>query len=188
MAGVAVLILLAALVVKGPAVLGRAEKSFGYRLQYWQSSLDMIAAYPWVGCGPGNFQDVYTRYKLPEASEEIADPHNFLMEIWATAGTPAALAFLAVLGCFAVGVRGRGSAIKGQGPGAREGLKTGKWAVNRPPLVPNQQSTIHNQQSLIPNPQSLIPFAMAGCTFLAAAHWGFSCRYRWESSARRRRV
>ena len=32
----------------------------------------------------------------------MADPHNFLLEIWATAGTPAALAFLAVLGCFAI--------------------------------------------------------------------------------------
>ena len=81
--------------------LAQASKSFGYRLQYWQSSLQMIADHPWLGCGPGNFQDAYTRYKLPEASEEIADPHNFLLEIWATAGTPAALAFLAVLGCFA---------------------------------------------------------------------------------------
>ena len=61
----------------------------------------MIADHPWLGCGPGNFQNAYTRYKLPEASEEIADPHNFLLEIWATAGTPAALAFLAMLACFA---------------------------------------------------------------------------------------
>ncbi len=53
----------------------------------------MIADHPWLGCGPGNFQDFYTQYKLPEASEEIADPHNFLLEIWATAGTPAATAF-----------------------------------------------------------------------------------------------
>src|SRR5262249_14413963 len=27
-------------------------------------------------------------YKLPQASEMIADPHNFLLEIWAAAGTP----------------------------------------------------------------------------------------------------
>jgi O-antigen ligase len=98
--GVATLLVAAAIAVEGPAVLGRASKSFGYRLQYWQSSLQMIADHPWLGCGPGNFQDVYTQYKLPEASEEIADPHNFLLEIWATAGTPAALAFLGVLGCF----------------------------------------------------------------------------------------
>ena len=100
LAVVVALLISAAAVVEGPAVLGRASKSFGYRLQYWQSSLRMIAAHPWFGCGPGNFQEVYTQYKLPEASEEIADPHNFLIEIWATAGTPAALAFLGVLGCF----------------------------------------------------------------------------------------
>ena len=41
--------------------------------------------------------------QLPEASEVIADPHNFLMEIWATAGTPAALAILAVFGCVGLG-------------------------------------------------------------------------------------
>jgi Tfp pilus assembly protein PilF len=61
----------------------------------------MIADHPWLGCGPGNFQEAYTRYKLPEASEEVADPHDFLLEVWATAGTPAAVALLAVLGLFA---------------------------------------------------------------------------------------
>ncbi len=86
--------------------LGRATTSFAYRLQYWQSSLQMIADHPLIGCGPGNFQNVYVRYKLPDANEEVADPHNFLLEIWATAGTPAALAFLGVLGCFFWRVRG----------------------------------------------------------------------------------
>lgn len=77
-------------------VLTEAAKSLGYRWQYWQSSLAMIADHPWVGCGPGNFQDEYTRYKLPQASEVVADPHNLLMEVWASAGTPALLAFLGV--------------------------------------------------------------------------------------------
>lgn len=77
-------------------VLSEAPKSLGYRLQYWQASAAMIRDMPIFGCGPGNFQHRYTAYKLPEASEEIADPHNFLIEIWATAGTPALLAFLAV--------------------------------------------------------------------------------------------
>jgi O-antigen ligase len=96
---IAAVFLCAALAIKGTAVLGRASKSFGYRVQYWHSSLRMIADHPWLGCGPGNFQATYTQYKLPEASEEVADPHNFLLEICATAGTPAALAFLAVLAC-----------------------------------------------------------------------------------------
>jgi hypothetical protein len=69
----------------------------------------MIADHPIVGCGPGNFQNAYTQYKLPEATEEVADPHNFLLEIWATAGTPAAVAFLAILACFGWEVRSRQS-------------------------------------------------------------------------------
>ncbi|MEN6457581.1 MAG: O-antigen ligase family protein [Thermoguttaceae bacterium] len=94
----------------------QALKSFGYRLQYWQSTLRMIEDRPWLGCGPGNFQDTYTRYKLPEASEEVADPHNFLLEIWAIAGTPAAMAFLGVLGCFAWRAVGREKRGEGREP------------------------------------------------------------------------
>jgi hypothetical protein len=80
----------------------RAVRSFGYRVQYWQSTVGMIADHPVWGVGPGNFQNEYTRYKLPGASEEVADPHNFLLEIAATAGIPAGLAFLAVLATFGV--------------------------------------------------------------------------------------
>jgi tetratricopeptide (TPR) repeat protein len=47
--------------------------------------------------GPGNFQDYYTRFKLPQASEEIRDPHNFLLEVWATAGSIAALALVGAI-------------------------------------------------------------------------------------------
>ena len=82
-------------------MLTEAGKSLGYRLQYWQATWAMICDRPWFGCGPGQFQGYYTQYKLPEASETVADPHNFLLEIWATAGTPAALALLAVIGIVA---------------------------------------------------------------------------------------
>jgi hypothetical protein len=94
-------VLAAASVVADAGIFPEASKSFGYRIQYWQSTLRMIADHPMVGCGPGNFQSTYTQYMLPEASEEIADPHNFVMEVWATAGTPALVALLAVLGSFA---------------------------------------------------------------------------------------
>ncbi len=77
-------------------IFTEASKSLGYRWQYWQSSLAMIKDRPWLGCGLGNFQDEYTQYKLPEASEVVADPHNLLFEVWATAGTPALAAFLAI--------------------------------------------------------------------------------------------
>ncbi len=77
-------------------VVTEARKSLEYRFQYWQSTWGMIRAYPLLGCGPGNFQNCYTAFMLPEASEEVADPHNFFLEIWATCGLPGAIAFAGV--------------------------------------------------------------------------------------------
>ena len=101
-AAAAVVLALLAVAVGGldVQVLSQAPTSVLYRLQYWQSTAAMIADSPLFGCGPGQFQSHYTRYKLPQASETIADPHNFLLEIWATAGTPALLATLAMAAAF----------------------------------------------------------------------------------------
>lgn len=102
-AGCLLLIGLAVVVAGGldAEVLSEAPKALLYRLQYWRSTAAMIADHPLLGVGPGRFQAFYSRYKLPEASETVADPHNFLLEIWATAGTPALLALLAMLTAFA---------------------------------------------------------------------------------------
>ena len=148
-AGAVAVLVVAALFVGRPLLLGAASKSFGYRLQYWQSSLGIIADHPWLGCGPGNFQNAYTQYKLPRAAEEIADPHNFLLEVWATAGTPAALAFLAVLACFAW--EERKSKAEGGRRKAEDEVASGQKLLN--PQIPkslNPQTS--NPQSLIPNP------------------------------------
>ncbi len=75
-------------------VLTEAPKSLLYRFQYWRATSALIADHPWFGCGPGNFQQYYTQYKLPEASETVADPHNLLFEIAGTAGLPALAFFL----------------------------------------------------------------------------------------------
>jgi hypothetical protein len=82
-------------------VLSEAGKSLGYRWQYWQATVAMIKDHPLLGCGPGQFQGCYTQYMLADASETVADPHNFLLEVAATAGLPAAAALLIVLGLIA---------------------------------------------------------------------------------------
>jgi hypothetical protein len=96
-------------------VLSEASKSLGFRLQYWRSTLSMIAAHPLLGVGPGNFQDYYTQFKLPQASEEIRDPHNFLLEVWATGGTFALAALAAALGLLAARVLRAGTANSSTG-------------------------------------------------------------------------
>jgi len=78
-------------------VVTEAGKSLSFRRQYWQSTLQIIADHPWSGVGAGNFQDYYTEKKLPEASEEIRDPHNFILEVWATGGTLALAALGSIL-------------------------------------------------------------------------------------------
>jgi O-antigen ligase len=101
--GLAVLLPFVAFVIGGldSFVLLEASKAMLYRVQYWRSTAQMIADFPLFGCGPGNFQQYYTAYKLPEASETIAEPHNFIMEIWSTSGTPALVLFVAFWVCLA---------------------------------------------------------------------------------------
>ena len=74
-----------------------ASKSLAYRMEYWQASAEMIKEHLLFGCGPGNFQQYYSDYQLPQSSETVSDPHNFLIEIWANAGTPTAI--LLISGC-----------------------------------------------------------------------------------------
>ncbi len=67
-------------------VLSEAPKSLSYRLEYWQGTAGVIQDAPLFGTGPGNFRSAYLRHKLPGASEEIADPHNFVLDLWVCGG------------------------------------------------------------------------------------------------------
>jgi O-antigen ligase len=78
-------------------ILTEARISITYRFEYWRGATAMALDYPLFGCGPGNFQDYYTQYKLPAASETVADPHQLFLEVAATAGFPALAALLLVL-------------------------------------------------------------------------------------------
>src|SRR4029078_10506938 len=83
-------------------VLSEAPKSVLYRLEYWQGTARVIVDHPLLGVWAGDFQEAYAAYKLPQASETVADPHNFLLEMWATAGTPAVLLLIALVLGFVV--------------------------------------------------------------------------------------
>ena len=80
------------------AVLSEAPKSLRYRLEYWQGTWATIREHLWFGTGPGNFRDYYLAHKLPESSEEIADPHNFVLDVWANAGTFGLIGLLSCVG------------------------------------------------------------------------------------------
>ena len=78
-------------------VLTEAPKSLQYRLQYWSATLPMIRDHLVFGVGPGQFRWNYLFYKLPEASEEISDPHNLLLDVAANAGLVAVLGLLIIV-------------------------------------------------------------------------------------------
>ncbi len=79
------------LVNSGRLVLSDAVKSFAFRVDYWRATWSMIQDHPWLGVGLGNFQSYYPKYKLPQASEIIADPHNWILDLAATVSVPLAL-------------------------------------------------------------------------------------------------
>lgn len=63
-----------------------APASLEFRLQYWKSTLALLADHPLMGSGPGGFQSMYLQYRLPIANETIVDPHNFFFETLAAGG------------------------------------------------------------------------------------------------------
>ena len=69
-------------------VFSEAPKSVLYRLEYWQATSLMILDFPLTGVGLGNFQSYYPAYKLPAASEVIADPHNWLFDLAVNCSLP----------------------------------------------------------------------------------------------------
>ncbi len=79
-------------------VISEAPKSLAYRLQYWAGAWDVVKEHPWLGTGPGNFRQHYLQYKLPESSEEIADPHNWIFDLWTSGGLLALLGSFLLLG------------------------------------------------------------------------------------------
>ena len=101
-------VVVAGLVIAGLAlgrldlqVLTQSPKSLRYRIEYWKGAWGVItesAPTFWWGVGPGNFAGPYLRHKLPEASEEILDPHNLFLEVWATGGVWAFACLLAAPG------------------------------------------------------------------------------------------
>lgn len=76
--------------------------SLGFRMDYWASTLKMVADRPWLGIASGNFKTAYPRYRSDWAHEEIADPHHFWFETLALGGWLAGSLLLVLMIVFAL--------------------------------------------------------------------------------------
>ena len=97
LAGIALLSLALLTGLIDTQVISEAPKSLKYRLEYWAATSQLILDHIWLGVGPGNFRPNYLHYKLAGASEEILDPHNLLLDVWANAGVVAWAGLMALL-------------------------------------------------------------------------------------------
>jgi O-antigen ligase len=58
---------------------GHFSNSLDFRWKYWTASAGVYREHPLVGVGWANFGGSYLAHRVPEAAEEIKDPHNFLV-------------------------------------------------------------------------------------------------------------
>ncbi|MEP0062082.1 MAG: O-antigen ligase family protein [Rhodopirellula bahusiensis] len=81
----------------GTGWIGLLPESVRYRFQYWDATWRLVEHSPWTGAGPGNYQQAYHRFRLPESHEIIADPHHFVAETLGAGGLPAGLLLIVLL-------------------------------------------------------------------------------------------
>src|SRR5207302_612447 len=65
---------------------GHFSNSLDFRWKYWVAAARVFRQHPLTGVGWNNFGLHYLGVRLPEASEEVKDPHNFLVRFFVEAG------------------------------------------------------------------------------------------------------
>jgi len=81
----------------GTGWIDALPESVRYRFQYWDATWRLVEYSPWTGSGPGNYQQAYHQFRLPESHEIIADPHHFVAETLGAGGLPAGALLVALL-------------------------------------------------------------------------------------------
>nr|WP_236615524.1 O-antigen ligase family protein [Rhodopirellula europaea] len=81
----------------GTGWIAALPESVRYRFQYWDATWRLVEYSPWTGSGPGNYQQAYHQFRLPESHEIIADPHHFVAETFGAGGLPAGILLVALL-------------------------------------------------------------------------------------------
>jgi len=101
-AAAVVLIGVSALAVLGrlPERLNPLRQTGGFRLDLWQSSIEMLRDHPLLGVGLDNFVYVYQQSYLREgaaAEPSLSHPHNWILNFWLSLGLLGLVAFVWLL-------------------------------------------------------------------------------------------
>ncbi|MFH1854151.1 MAG: O-antigen ligase family protein, partial [Candidatus Omnitrophota bacterium] len=64
--------------------LKNPHNSIVQRLNYWRTAIEIIKAHPLLGVGPGNFQEVFLKYKVGLRDTRYA--HNIFLHQWSETG------------------------------------------------------------------------------------------------------
>ncbi|MEZ0266806.1 MAG: O-antigen ligase family protein, partial [Phycisphaerae bacterium] len=98
--GAVVMIVVATAAVVGHGLYHKTlfHETLTFRWQYWTGAMGLVARHPIAGVGMDNFGEHYLSTRLPEAPEEVADPHNLLVKYAAELGLVGLLLGLAWLG------------------------------------------------------------------------------------------
>ncbi len=83
--------------LKGTAWFQQAPLSLAIRFSYWRACFGMLSENLWLGVGPGQFKARYESFRAAASTEQIADPHQFLLQTVTTGGLPALVLLLALL-------------------------------------------------------------------------------------------
>ena len=79
----------------------QAPASVAIRLNYWRACFGMLDESPWFGVGPGQFKASYQAFRAADSNEQIADPHQFLLQIATAGGWPALIIALMLMAALA---------------------------------------------------------------------------------------
>ncbi len=88
---------IAAVVGHGLVHHGLPTDSMNFRWRYWTAAWKMFLRHPLRGFGWENFGPHYVRDRLPAASEEIRDPHDFLVRFFVELGAVGGILLVAWL-------------------------------------------------------------------------------------------
>lgn len=162
-----VLVYCALIAVGGAYGLSRGtlpHKSLGFRWQYWQAAAKALTDKPLTGIGRENFRAAYLRYKPPQSTEEVANPHN----LWVTLAVELGPAGLLGAALLILGVLRRGLTAFGQ-PGGDERDTARGTAATVAVFVLLVQALFSGEQFGAPGVPLLWATLVAGAWLLAFA-------------------